>query len=384
MTKIRIIGKITLITLLVIIFFVTSTPIGRVATKTTLFVTQIIPNLPVRPLELISKAPSRQQISFKTSNGEMASADLYLPSGNDRNPAVIFFMGVVPPNRNDERIVSMSEGLARTGTAVLIPWLETQNAEIIIKEDIESLISAYEFLELHNRVIPEKIGMAGICTGASMAIIAAQDSRINHKVHFINAFAGYYDARDLIKAVSTKTKSYRGTSEPWIPDRLTTSLVNEHLIYGSSEKDKLILKEILTNGYWTKEDRFSLSPQGQSTLDLISGTTMANAEKAIENLPVGTRTYLKEISPSTKVADIQTKVLLMHDTSDLLIPPEESKRFAEHLSSLNKYVYHTEFTFFKNVLKVHKSENERTSTINLINQTLKLYLHMYNVMRLLS
>ena len=361
-----------------------STPLGRVATKTALFVTQIIPNLPVRPLELISKTPSRQQISFKTSNGEMASADLYLPSGNDRNPAVIFFMGVVPPNRNDERIVSMSEGLARTGTAVLIPWLETQNAEIIIKEDIESLISAYEFLELHNRVIPEKIGMAGICTGASMAIIAAQDSRINHKVHFINAFAGYYDARDLIKAVSTKTKSYRGTSEPWIPDRLTNSLVNKHLIYGSSEKDKLILKEILTNGYWTKEDRFSLSPQGQSTLDLISGTTIANAEKAIENLPVGTRTYLEEISPSTKVADIQTKVLLMHDTSDLLIPPEESKRFAEHLSSLNKYVYHTEFTFFKNVLKVHKSENERTSTINLINQTLKLYLHMYNVMRLLS
>jgi len=384
MTKIRIIGNITLITLLVIIFFVTSTPIGRVATKTTLFVTQIIPNLPVRPLEWISKAPSRQQISFKTSNGEMASADLYLPSGNDRNPAVIFFMGVVPPNRNDERIVSMSEGLARTGTAVLIPWLETQNAEIIIKEDIESLISAYEFLELHNRVIPEKIGMAGICTGASMAIIAAQDSRINHKVHFVNAFAGYYDARDLIKAVSTKTKSYRGTSEPWIPDRLTTSLVNKHLIYGSSEKDKLILKEILTNGYWTKEDRFSLSPQGQSTLDLISGTTISNAEKAIENLPVGTRAYLEEISPSTKVADIQTKVLLMHDTSDLLIPPEESKRFAEDLSSLNKYVYHTEFTFFKNVLKVHKSENERTSTINLINQTLKLYLHMYNVMRLLS
>ena len=123
-------------------------------------------------------------------------------------------------------------------------------------------------------------------------------------------------------------------------------------------KDKLILKEILTNGYWTKEDRFSLSPQGQSTLDLISGTTIANAEKAIENLPVGTRTYLEEISPSTKVADIQTKVLLMHDTSDLLIPPEESKRFAEHLSSLNKYVYHTEFTFFKNVLKVHKSSSE--------------------------
>ena len=384
MTKIRILGSITLTILLVVIFFMTSTPIGRVATKTTLFVTQIIPNLPVRPLELISKTPSRQQISFKTSNGEMASADLYLPSGNDRNPAVIFFMGVVPPNRNDERIVSMSEGLARTGTAVLIPWLETQNAEIIIKEDIESLISAYEFLELHNRVIPEKIGMAGICTGASMVIIAAQDPRINHKVHFINAFAGYYDARDLIKAVSTKTKSYRGTSEPWIPDRLTTSLVNKHLIHGSLEKDKLILKEVLTNGYWTKENRFSLSPQGKSTLDLISGTTIANAEKAIENLPVGTRTYLEEISPSTKVADIQTQVLLMHDTSDLLIPPEESKRFAEHLSSLNKHVYHTEFTFFKNVLKVHKSENERTSTINLITQTLKLYLHMYNVMRLLS
>ena len=384
MTMRRIMPKVIGVAIIVIAFVLTSTPMGRVSIKTTLFTAHLIPNTPVSPLEILSKSPTSQKISFKTSNGKPASADLYLPHGNSKHPAVIFFMGVMPPNRNDERIIRMTEGLARSGTIVLVPWLETQNDQRIVKGDIDTLVDAYHFLESHNRVLPKKIGFAGICTGASIATIAAQDPAIRHKVYFLNSFAGYFDAKDLIKAVSTNTKFYKGTFEDWIPDGLTTSLVNQHLIYGASEKDKRILEKILSNGYWTKNDQNSISPQGQATLNIISGSDLVNVDEAIENLPNRTKKDLEEISPSTNVANLHTKVLLMHDSSDMLIPSEESKRFADELSKLGRDVYHTEFTFFKNVLEVHKSENETTGISSLVTQAFKLYLHMYNVMWLLS
>ena len=384
MTKRRAFANLILLTIIVTTFLTGSTTTGRIAIKTALFTAHLIPGVPVSPLQVFSKEPSHKEITFLTSTGKVASADLYLPHGNKRHAAVIFFMGVIPPNRDDERITRMTEGLSRSGTIVLIPWLETQNDHRIVKEDISSLVDAFKFLESHDRVLPEQIGLAGICTGASMATIAAQDPDIRHKVYFLNSFAGFYDAKDLIISVSSQSRFYKETHKDWIPNNLTSALVNQHLIHGSSETDQRILENIQKAQYWTEGDRASLSPQGQATLDLISGTDLVNAKKAIENLPSKTRGYLEEISPSTHVEKLHTTVFLMHDSSDLLIPPEESKRFAEVLSTLGRDVYYTEFTFFKNVLEVHKSDNETTGTLNLANQVLKLYLHMYNVMRMLA
>lgn len=365
-----------------ILLLTTSTLQGRAFVKSALFIPQVLPNIPVRPLEYVTKTPIREKITFTTLDADKASADLYLPKGENSHPAVVFFMGVVPPDRDESRIVALAEGLARTGMVVMIPWLETQHQNRIVEKDIESLVDAFIYLENHPRVKLGKIGMGGICTGASMSIVASQDLRINDRVSFVNSFAGYYDAADFIVATAAKTRFDEVSSTRWNPDSLTQNLITTHIVDGAFDKDQVILNRIIKTGEWTQQDSDDLSSSGRAVLTLISGPNVDAAREAITSLNSRTTQFLENISPSTNIGNLKAEVLLMHDSSDKLVPPEESRRFAKAIESNGRRVYHTEFSLFQRAVQVHMDDSKGLNTLDFLKQAGKLYIHMYNVMRL--
>ncbi|SVA33654.1 uncharacterized protein METZ01_LOCUS86508 [marine metagenome] len=366
----------------IILLMATSTLQGRALVKSILFIPQVLPDIPVKPLEYVTKTPIREKILFPTLNKEKASADLYLPKGENSHPAVVFFMGVVPPDRDESRIVALAEGLARTGMIVMIPWLETQHQNRIVEKDILSLVDAFIYLEKHPRVKRGKIGMGGICTGASMSVVASQDLRINDRVSFVNSFAGYYDAVDFLVAAATKTRFDEVGATHWSPDALTRNLITAHIVDGTFERDQVILNRILKTGKWTKQDSDDLSPSGRAVLTLISGPDVDAAREAISSLNSRTTQFLKNISPSTNIGNLKAEVLLMHDSFDKLVPSEESRRFAKAIESNGRRVYHTEFSLFQGAVQVHMDDSKGPSTLEFLKQAGKLYTHMYNVMRL--
>ena len=365
-----------------ILLLATSTLQGRAFVKSALFIPQVLPNIPVRPLEYVTKTPVREKITFTTLDADKASADLYLPKGENSHPAVVFFMGVVPPDRDESRIVALAEGLARTGMVVMIPWLETQHQNRIVEKDIESLVDAFIYLENHPRVKLGKIGMGGICTGASMSIVASQDLRINDRVSFVNSFAGYYDAADFIVATAAKTRFDEVSSTRWNPDSLTQNLITTHIVDGTFDKDQVILNRIIKTGEWTQQDSDDLSSSGRAVLTLISGPNIDAAREAITSLNSRTTQFLENISPSTNIGNLKAEVLLMHDSFDKLVPPEESRRFAKAIESNGRRVYHTEFSLFQRAVQVHMDDSKGLNTLDFLKQAGKLYIHMYNVMRL--
>ena len=365
-----------------ILLLTTSTLQGRAFVKSALFIPQVLPDIPVRPLEYLTKTPIREKITFTTLDADKASADLYLPNGENSHPAVVFFMGVVPPDRDESRIVALAEGLARTGMVVMIPWLETQHQNRIVEKDIESLVDAFIYLENHPRVKLGKIGMGGICTGASMSIVASQDLRINDRVSFVNSFAGYYDAADFIVATAAKTRFDEVSSTRWNPDSLTQNLITTHIVDGTFDKDQVILNRIIKTGEWTQQDSDDLSSSGRAVLTLISGPNVDAAREAITSLNSRTTQFLENISPSTNIDNLKAEVLLMHDSSDKLVPPEESRRFAKAIESNGRRVYHTEFSLFQRAVQVHMDDSKGLNTLDFLKQAGKLYIHMYNVMRL--
>ena len=365
-----------------ILLLATSTLQGRAFVKSALFIPQVLPDIPVRPLEYVTKTPIREKITFTTLAADKASADLYLPKGENSHPAVVFFMGVVPPDRDESRIVALAEGLARTGMVVMIPWLETQHQNRIVEKDIDSLVDAFLYLENHPRVKIGKIGMGGICTGASMAIVASQDLRINDRVSFVNSFAGYYDAADFIVAAAAKTRFDEVSSTRWNPDSLTHNLITTHIVDGTFDKDQVILNRIIKTGEWTQQDSDDLSSSGRAVLTLISGPNVDAAKEAITSLNSRTTQFLQNISPSTNIDNLKAEVLLMHDSSDKLVPPEESRRFAKAVESNGRRVYHTEFSLFQRAVQVHMDDSKGLNTLDFLKQAGKLYIHMYNVMRL--
>ena len=374
--------KISLL-LIFLIAILLITPQARASVKAALFIPQILPAIPIKPLEYVSGTPTREEITFESSEG-LSEADIYMPSGKGTHPGVVFFMGIVPPDREEERILALAEGLARTGMVVLIPWLETQTENRLIVHDIEVLVDAFIYLQGHERVDSKRVGMGGICTGASMVVVAAQSERINEEVAFINSFAGYYNAFDLVKATSSATRFEGEDSEDWIPDKLTKNLVNTHLIEGAENDDQEILQNILDTGIWDQAQSDSLSNGGKSVLTLVSSPTLQEADKAVNELNSRTVAFLNAVSPSTNISMLKADVLLMHDLHDRLVPAEESRRFAEDVREIGGEIYHTEFSLFQNAVRVHTDETEQAGTLNFIKQAFKLYKHMYKIMSLSS
>lgn len=376
----HIVRSVTFVFVLIILL-ITTLEQGRSGWKAALFIPQILPDIPFRPLEYVSKKPVRQEIQFSTENG-LKTADMYLPDDEGEYPAVIFFMGIVPPDRDEERVVMLAEGLARTGMIVFIPWLETQHSSRMVPEDIESLVDSFLFLEKHPLVDPQRIGYGGICTGASMATVAAQSPRINEKVSFVNSFAGYYDAFDLVTAAMSETRFSDNGRLPWKPDHLTRKLIVTHLLEGLDESDRTILDRIQIDGSWNNNQLNRLTGHGQAVLTLISAPTYEEAVLSIQGLSERTRTFLEEVSPSTNISSLKASVLLMHDYHDRLVPSEESMRFAQEVRELSGHVYHTEFQLFQNAVQVHMDEESSMGIFNFTKEAFKLYRHMYRIMLL--
>ena len=368
-------------TFILIFALVMWTPQGKGWVKTFLFIPQILESSPVKPQEFVTGTPVREKIKFPIAVGE-SEADLYLPHGSGKHPAVLFYMGVVPPDRDEKRIVDLGNALARSGVIVMIPWLRTQAENKIIESDIDSLVNAFEYLKTMNRVDSNRVGMSGICTGASMLAVAAQDSRISSNIKFLNFFAGYYDATDLVRAVSSRTSFQKNEYRLWEPDKLTRSVLNQHLIEGVSDvRDRSILNRMfIQNEDMSNMQPIRLGPEGFATYQLISGVSLAETYDLIENLSTSTTRFLKAISPSTNIHLLKTKMFIMHDRNDRLVPYEESLRFLENYNDPDKYHY-TEFSLFQDAVQVHMDEDSELSAFRYSVELFKLIRHVYLIMR---
>ncbi len=223
--------------------------------------------------------------------------------------------------------------------------------------------------------------MGGFCVGASSATVAAHDSRIREQVKFVNFFGGYYDARDLLASVVSSTRFGDGTEEPWEPDKLSIEVVNTHLVEGLSdlsERDLLFRAFVARDAILDHAVVAALSSDARIVFELLSGVDLTRATELINALSPRALDVLDTISPETNIDQLEARVLLMHDREDQLVSSEESRRLAAALADSNR-ADHTEFSLFQHV--------DPTRSVSLpiyVKELLKLYLHMYHVLKELS
>ena len=357
--------------------WIAATPEGRVAWRTALFIPQVVGSLPVNPQPWVMGEPGKEEVFYEISSG-LGSADLYTPAGDGVHSGVLLFLGVNPAGRNDPRVVGLAEGLARSGAVVLIPWSEGMTSRRVKAEEIEDLVRGFEYLLAHERVDAERAGVAGFCVGASLLTVAASDPRIRDEVSFVNFFAGYYDARDLIAAVLSESRFHDGVVDPWDPAELSRDVVTAQLIEGMSNPDEVaLLKRVFVEKDADLEasSLSSLSEEARIVHKLLSGVYVEEARQLVASLPQSTLEALASISPKTTIGDLKARVLIMHDREDHLVPAPESRRLAEALAERGD-VYHTEFSLFQ-----HLDPTKSVGPAEYVRELAKLYRHMYMVMR---
>ena len=362
-----------LLVAVVVVFLLSLTPQVRATARALGFVPQVLPTVPVKPAEWFTAQPERQEITYPLGDGSTGVADLYVPAGGGKRGAVLFFLGVNPAGKDDERVVNVASAVARTGIVVMIPWSERMAQRRITEQEVDDLVRGFQHLRSLEMVDKDGVGMAGFCVGASLVMVAAQDERIRDDVSVVNSFAGYYRAEDLIASVVSGRRFYEGESRAWEPDNLSIKVVRTHLLESIDDIDERDrLAQIIKDDAAAPGD---LSPQARLVYDILNASDLEEARHLIERLPPDSLETLRRISPSSNIDNLRAKVLVMHDLQDNLVPSEESRRLVDALQSRGD-VHHTEFSFFE-----HLDPSRTVGKFELAREGAKLFLHIYRVMR---
>ena len=351
--------SVILVVLTVLVYFLAGP--GNLALRTALLVPHILPSAPIRPLGMFTARPVVETVQINWATGS-AMADLYRPNDDRVHGAMIIYLGVLPAGREDPRLVRLGDGFARIGIVTLIPESPNLKAGKISEEEIEELIAAFDLLSELEYVDPQRIGVAGFCIGASMAMLAAQDERISDRIAFINNFDGYLNLEEFVVSIATRSirpepPTAEEQREPWEPAPNVTRILVDHLVATlGAEKDRELTLSLLDAGSATQEQISELTPNAQTILRIMWADDAAEARKLLSDLPPDARALMERLSPDTNLDRLRTQMFIMHDRNDTTVPFVESRRLARALDELGRPAVYTEFDLFKHVDPVQPLE----------------------------
>jgi len=281
---------ITIILILLAILILALKPLTAGA-KVVLLVSQEFPQVPFKPLHNITPKPRVEKVKF---GEQKIVGDLFIPQNTNKKLAIIVAMGVKTSDKDRQTLLGFCESLARLGYIVLWPRLETLEKDIVEFEEPQTFVDAFSFLEERDDVDKDKISFVGFSVGSSLALVAAEDKRINKKVRNVVFFGGYYNIIDYLSALSTKTK--------WEPHESAIDQAQE------------ILKQ---------EDLSLMQFDDKDTLD-----------------PHLTKRLLR-FSPDQNIDSLKAKIFILHEKSDTFVPYTESIKLKKALEQKGiSYDYH--------------------------------------------
>lgn len=290
-------GKAKVITLLIVIALILQAFVPHF--KALMLVTEEFPQIPVKPLGLLTLKPSHEQIEIETKNGKVV-ADIVTPKHTfgpkQKSPAVIIAMGVKTSEQDKPTILHFANTMARLGYTTIWPRLEILDKGVSLNEEPETFVRAFEHLEKTQRVDKNRISLVGFSIGSSIAFVAAAGPRISDKLHSLVFFGGYYDIFDYLESLAKKTMAVDGETAQWQPHEGAINHVTEIL---KTKKSETILKYIETGRNIELEE------------------TEANE--------------LKEISPREFVGNFKAPIFILHEKADNYVPYVESFKLRDAL-----------------------------------------------------
>lgn len=316
----------TIILLLVGVGAILFLRVVEINTKALLLISQEFPQIPFKPLHLLTPKPEAEQVEL-TAGEQKITADIFYPSENGRYPALILAMGVRTNEQDKPVILGFADTLARLGYVVTWPHSQNLDEDKIGFESPETFRAAFNYLsrEAGSRsagktrpdVDSQRISFVGFSVGSSLAMVAAEDSSISKDVHGFVFFGGYYNIFDYLKALATPGI--------WQPHEGATSHAKKVLGF--------------------------------------EGLTLDNFEDS----------RLAKFSPDTNIRNFDSRLFILHDKSDSYVPWTESEKLRDAVCSRVICTYHL------SSLLEHAQASKQTFSWGLVGEFWKMYLFLYQV-----
>lgn len=367
-------GRLALACVTLVVLLGCTHPV-RVGILTLAILPSAIATLPFDPLVQLTPRPDRESFMFDYLVGTV-EGDIYSPGRGGRHGAIILLLGARPVDRNEPPLVRFAEGLSRAGLVVMVPVASGLAAGRIQADEVDALVQEVELLRGRADVDPARIGIIGFSVGGSVAIQAAADPRLDGKLAFVNAFGSYFDTTDFVRAISTRSLSYAGIDEAWEPDPLVLFVLARQMVDTLPHPtDRDILDRLyLQADPAARADVPFMTPAGRAALALIDGLSPDETEAALAQMPPETTARLQAISPSRVIDRVKTRLFLMHDLGDHVVPYTESRRMAAQTppAILDRYA---EFDLFDHVMP-----NRPPADLTFYIELLRLFQQLHGVL----
>jgi hypothetical protein len=347
----------------------------RAAARTAVFFLKILPMLPSKPVDWVTKPPVMEKVRYPTRLGK-AEGELYRPSIGGPHPGVIVCLGVVPFGVDHPQLPHLEEALARAGFAALIYWSPVMRDLRLDPQDIENIALAYHWLLEQPYVDPGRSGLIGTCVGGSFALMVAASPLIRDRVAFVGAFAPYASMWTFAQDIASSTRLRGEVREPWQVDQLTRKVYVRSLTSFLEPSEAERLRKAFTD-QGGHIDSGGLSEEGRALYPLLTALDADDAERALHRLPPAIQEYLTALSPLSYLRDLHAPLIVFgDDRDDLVIPVSESRHLWSALSG-RAGVHYTEFAMFQHL----DPTKRKLPLFRFVQQLGKFFLYVYPMFR---
>lgn len=291
-------------------------------------------------------------------NGERREATLYLPHRPRPAPGWVVLHGLTVPGRHHKAMRRFVRSLAASGAAVLVPdvpaWRELR---LDLDGARDSIIAGARFLAERPEVRPGGVGTVGFSFGATHALMAAADPRVQRDLRAVVAFGGYCDVRRMVRCTFTGEHEWEGQGEAIDPDPygrwiLAANFLTDVPGLEGMEDVRAAAHELALEAgrrgvmAWDaeydalkRELRSRLSPAGAEVWDLLApptGTVPADMDAArplADALAEAMMERFPGLDPQALLPAIRGRIILSHGRADRLIPYTETLRLQTLLPS---------------------------------------------------
>ena len=281
------------------------------------------------------------------------------PEGEGPWPALLFVNGTIREGRNYPPVQNLARGLARAGYLVVVPDLPGLMTDEITEETVSSTVEMARAVADRPGAESGRVGLIGVSTGATLALLVAEDEEVRDQISVVAGVAPYTDIQTVLNIATTG--HYRDGEKygPYEADPFLSYVIAKSMLAALPPgEDRDALRAELEEIDRLDQDPLAglrarptgdLSPEARSVVKLLANEDPERFDGLYEALPSEIRERMERLSPLAGDEQITAPVELASGPEDKYFPVSESFALgsiaADYRVTVTEAIDHSEFSF---------------------------------------
>ena len=242
-------------------------------------------------------------------------------------PTLVFMNGATPDGRSHPTVQRLGAALARAGVAVFVPDLHGVTAGELSPRTLAEAVAVSEAAAASPEAARERVGLAGVSVGGTVALLAAADVRLRGRISMVACVAPFGDLAEVMRLATTDSAA---------PNYLRTGLARSlaAMLAVTPETEELYDQLRSIDPDSDKPVRFperafrAAGPDAAKLYDLLANTDPALFDERYGALPTAIHQAVASLSPIHTAHRIRAPVEIATAPRDAYFPLSQARALA--------------------------------------------------------